>query len=229
LARVFEECGLATLSIALVREHVEKVKPPRTLFVPFPLGWPLGKPNDAEFQHKVIRAAFDLLDYQDGPVLVDFPEEVETSAELPQASQVQADSGPAEGDPANEVTALRPFYERWLEAQGGRTAVGLSGVPQRRFRGMVRAMQSYVQGEEADFEALPEDMTVHQYLRYCIDDLKAFFYEARMMQRPTATQLDLHAWFWGETAAGHLVAAIAQRMNESEDPRIKGIAFGIAR
>ena len=88
IARVFEEEGLATVSIALVKEHAAKVKPPRALFVPFPYGYPLGKPDDPEFQHQVIAAAFNLLEGPEGPVLVDFPEETGTTA-LPQASEVE--------------------------------------------------------------------------------------------------------------------------------------------
>jgi hypothetical protein len=228
LARVFEAAGLTTVSIALVREHAEKVKPPRALFVPFPFGYPLGKPNDAAFQHRVLRAAFDLLQAERGPLLVDFPE-VTGSNVLPQASTVPAVAEPTEQDPANEVTALRPFYERWVEMHDGRTAVGLSGIPQRRFRGMIRFMQRYALGEACDIKERPETVTVAQFLRYCVDDLKAFYYEARMAQRPTATETDLHDWFWGETAAGRLVTAVSQQMNTTDDAVQQRIAYGIAR
>jgi hypothetical protein len=223
-----EEAGLPTTAIALVREHAEKVKPPRALFVPFPYGFPLGKPDDPEFQHRVIGAALDLLRYEEGPVLDDFPEEAGPTV-LPQASSVQTSPGLAKEDAANEVTALRPFYERWVEERDGRTAVGLSGIPQRRFRGMVRFMQSYVRDEEADMKERPEELSVPQFLRFCADDLKAFCYEARMAQRPKATEPELHTWFWGETATGHLLAEIAQRMANSEDAAEQRVARGIAR
>lgn len=228
LARVFEAAGLTTVSIALVREHAAKVKPPRALFVPFPFGYPLGKPDDAAFQHRVLRAAFDLLQADHGPLLADFPEATGSNV-LPQASTVQAAPEPTEQDPANEVTALRPFYERWVEMHDGRTAVGLSGIPQRRFRGMIRCMQRYVLGEACDLKERPATVPVAQFLRYCVDDLKAFYYEARMAQRSAATETDLHAWFWGETAAGRLVTAVAQQMNATEDAVQQRIAYGIAR
>ena len=48
--------------------------PPRALWVPFPLGRPLGAAGDAAFQHRVIAAALALLDRPEGPVLEDFPE-----------------------------------------------------------------------------------------------------------------------------------------------------------
>jgi len=138
LARIFEEAGLTTLTIAMVREHAERVKPPRALFVPFPFGLALGKPNDSELQHQVIAAAFDLLQQPSGPVLADFPE-TETPVILQQASAIKPDKAAAERDAADEVTTLRMFYERWLEEHQGRTAVGLSGIPQRRWRGVIRS------------------------------------------------------------------------------------------
>ncbi len=228
LARVFEEHGISTLVVALVREHAEKVKPSRALFVPFPYGYPLGKPNDAEFQHRVLAATFDLLSRSGGPVLEDFPEETGTT-DLPQASSISAPTDPIKGDPANEVTALRAFYERWVEAQGGRSAVGLSGIPQRRFRGMVRFMESYARGEEVDMKERPEDVPLAQFIRYCVDDLKAFFLEARMAQRPNTEPPEIHTWFWGETAAGQMVAAVAEHMKSSGDAALERIANGIAR
>ena len=227
LARVLEEAGLPTVGIALVKEHAAKVKPPRALFVPFPYGYPLGKPDDPEFQQQVIAAALELLEYREGPVLVDFPEEA-GSSELPQASEVEV-TDPMQQDAANEVTALRPFYERWVESKRGRTSVGLAGIPQRRFRGMVRFLQSYSRGEETDMEQRPPEISLPQYVRYCVDDLKAFYYEARLVQRPDTTEPEIHTWFWGETAAGRMVAEIAGRMKETEDPALERIAFGIAR
>ena len=40
----------------------EAVVPPRALWVPFPLGRPLGAVDDSEFQKNVMRTAFGLLD-----------------------------------------------------------------------------------------------------------------------------------------------------------------------
>jgi hypothetical protein len=228
IARALEESGLSTVSIALVKEHAAKVKSPRALFVPFPYGYPLGKPDDPEFQHRVMGTALELLDYREGPVLADFPEE-SGSPELPQASQVGMLTDSINSDAANEVTALRPFYERWVESRQGRTSVGLSGIPQRRFQGMVRFLQEYARGEEADMEQRPPEVSLPQYVRYCVDDLKAFYYEARMMQRPQSAEAEIHTWFWGETAAGQLVSEIARRMSEVGDPSLERIAFGIAR
>jgi hypothetical protein len=228
LARVFEEAGLTTLTIAMVREHAEKVKAPRVLFVPFPFGYALGKPNDPQLQHRVIGAAIDLLQCEQGPVLEDFPEE-EAPEALVQASGVQRMAAEAEQDPADEVTTLRAFYERWLEDHNGRTTVGLCGIPQRRWRGVIRFLESYSRGEDADMKERPADVPVPQFIRYCVDDLKAFYYEARMTQRPHVSEPELHSWFWGETAVAQLIRAVAQRMTATDDPALKYFAYGLAR
>ena len=60
--------------VGFVREHIETYKPPRALWLDFPMGRPLGKPNDPEYQKKVIRSAFALFDRSTGPVLEDFSE-----------------------------------------------------------------------------------------------------------------------------------------------------------
>ena len=64
-----EREGIATVSISLLREVTAQIKPPRALFVPFPMGFPLGEPNNAELQHQVIAAALRLMGRNDVPVL----------------------------------------------------------------------------------------------------------------------------------------------------------------
>ena len=77
LARLLEEHGLATVTLSLVRVQAQAVVPPRCLHLNFPLGRPFGKPSDPEFQLRVLRAAFALLDRPSGPVLEDFPDAIE--------------------------------------------------------------------------------------------------------------------------------------------------------
>lgn len=228
LAHIFENAGITTLTIAMVREHAERVKPPRALFVPFPFGYALGKPNDPALQHRVIAAALHLLQHDRGPVLEDFPED-EAPQPLIQASAVAQATADIDRDPADEVTMLRPYYERWVEEHDGRTAVGLCGIPQRRWRGVIRFLEACSRGEEADIKERPAGVPVPQFLRYCVDDLKAFYYEARMAQRPSISEPELHRWFWGETAVGHLIRTVAERMQSSDDPTLKYMANGLAR
>lgn len=135
----------------------------------------------------------------------------------------------AERDPADEVTTLGGLYERWVEDHDGRAAVGLCGIPQRRWRGVIRCLEAYTRGEETDMKERPAAVSKAQFMRYCVDDLKAFYYEARMAQRSEASEADLHAWFWGETAVGQLIAAVAKRMSATDAAALKAVAYGIAR
>ena len=228
LARALEEGGLSTTALVLIREHAERTKPPRALFVPFPFGYPLGRAEDPDFQHRVIASALDLLQHDDTPVLAEFPEDGEAPAQLLQPSAIREASN-ADGDPADEITALRGYYERWVDRHGGRTAVGLSSVPQRRFRGLVRYLEQYAQGQDAVYDERPAEIPEHRFIRLASDDLKAFCIEARMEQYPGQLHNDLQRWFWSETAIGNLLARISKRMAASEDPEVQRGAQGIAR
>jgi hypothetical protein len=84
---------------------------------------------------------------------------------------------------------------RWLEEHDGRPAVGNSGIPQRRFRGLVRFLQTYAAGLPADHPAKPSETPVALFLRYAADDLKAFMLEACLQQRPQDRDNALHEWF----------------------------------
>ena len=230
LARAIEAAGLPTSAIVLIKEQTERVKPPRALFVPFPFGFALGKPDDPEFQHKVLAASLDLFKSESAPVLVEFPEDVDAPVRLLQASAARKDmkDGTAT-DPADEVTALRGYYERWVEDHDGRTGVGISGVPQRRWRGLLKNLHAFGLGEEAVFEDRPADIPEPRFMKLVADDIKAFYMEARMCQRPDQQNNDLQAWFWTETAAGTMLSNVAERLNASEDEAVKRGAFGIAR
>lgn len=68
-----EREGIATVCIQLLRLIAEAVRPPRALLVPFPHGYPLGRPNDPDLQKRILGAAFGLLDHPGpGPVLAEY-------------------------------------------------------------------------------------------------------------------------------------------------------------
>lgn len=72
IQRVIEASGISCISLSLLREITEVIQPPRALFVPFPLGYPLGEPNNPELQTKVLHAAMSLLSRNDFPVFETF-------------------------------------------------------------------------------------------------------------------------------------------------------------
>jgi hypothetical protein len=231
LARALEAAGVSTTSISLVREHTEKVKPPRALFVPFPFGMALGRPDDPELQHRVLRAALDLLLEPAGPVLRDLPEDAEPGDQP--AAPLQASgialAAQVPDDVAMEVTQMRRYHERWLETSEGRTLFGLAGIPATRLRGVVRFLEGFADGQEVDMTERPPEVPLPGFIRYCADDLKALYFEGHLAMKAGAGGDEIARWFWGETAAGRLLRRVRDRLDAAEDPRWKAAAFGIAR
>lgn len=62
IARVIEEHGISTVCVVMNRDIVANVKPPRSLFVRFSYGAPLGPAGCSDTQMAVIREALALLE-----------------------------------------------------------------------------------------------------------------------------------------------------------------------
>lgn len=69
VAAALEAIGIVTVSLTMMPAVTRKVQPPRALAVPFPLGYPLGRPGDAALQRHVLRAMLRLAVRDDVPVL----------------------------------------------------------------------------------------------------------------------------------------------------------------
>jgi D-proline reductase (dithiol) PrdB len=59
--REIEKAGASTIGISLVRGVSEKIRPPRTVFLPWPFGHPLGEPFDVVQQRTVLLSALHAL------------------------------------------------------------------------------------------------------------------------------------------------------------------------
>jgi hypothetical protein len=217
---------MATVSISLVREHTEKLRPPRALFVPFPFGAPFGRALDPEQQHRVLRAALELLQAPTGPVLRELDDDLDAPASPVQASAVEP-AAPAL-DVATEVTTMRRYHEQWL-AREAKTTVGVSGIPPRRFRGIVRFLEAFAAGRDADHPQRPPDVPVEVFLRWCADDLKALYLEARLAMAPDDRGEEVARWFWGETALAVLLREVGERLTATGEPALERLAYGIVR
>ncbi len=62
IASVIEKAGIPTVGLSLLREITEKVRPPRSLLVPFGFGYPLGEPCNVPLQTAIIRSALAALE-----------------------------------------------------------------------------------------------------------------------------------------------------------------------
>lgn len=60
-ARAIEEAGIPTTSISSCLDITQRVKPPRTVFVNFPLGHQTGKPYEPDLQKSIVRDALNAL------------------------------------------------------------------------------------------------------------------------------------------------------------------------
>ncbi len=65
VAAELERHGIATVTLQLLREVVERVHPPRALLLPFRHGFPLDQPNNPPRQQAVLEAALQLLEDPD--------------------------------------------------------------------------------------------------------------------------------------------------------------------
>jgi hypothetical protein len=78
IAGALEEAGIRTVCLSTLDAIMGQVRPPRWLDVPFPLGYPLGRPGEAALQAQILRQAFRLLEEEGpGPVRREFDPENE--------------------------------------------------------------------------------------------------------------------------------------------------------
>ncbi len=207
LGHFLERQGIPTAGISLVREHTEIVRPPRALWVTFDLGRPLGKPDDAAFQSRVLRAQLAMLERTDGPLLVDYPEDVDGEVDLTGwACPISLAPRPSDTLGA-EVDRLMTWYDRAVAARG-RTTVGTSGLD-------MPAAAALVTG------ALDGPLPPAQALKLAVDDLRAFYLEAASAFPDPGTTKTRMAWFWDETLLAKALLALQPKLAASEDPQHK--------
>ena len=190
-----------------MREHTEIIRPPRALWVTFELGRPLGKPDDALFQTRVLRALLDMLKRTDGPLLVDYPEDVEGEVDLT-GWACPISLAPRPGDTlAAEIDRLTTWYDRAVAARG-RTTVGTSGLDMPAAGRLVtKALES----------TLPPALA----LKLAVDDLRAFYLEAASAFPDPGTSKSRKAWFWDETLFARALLALQPKLMASADPQHK--------
>ena len=209
------------------------MRPPRSLFVPFPLGLPLGAPGDAEFQTGVLRAALGLLETASETTLADYPHDAPADADGGQWTcpvQLAAPEPASDADAllqrlTEEIRRLQPWHDQWVRERG-RTSVGGSGAGAdaiERMAGLI-AHNAFEDHDPGGDWGHPMPMR----LKYVADDMRAWYFEAAAAQ-PGAQPDDaaLNRWLFRETTLGEALHALSERAAQSEDRRIKGLGRGI--
>ena len=207
---MLEERGLPTTVIGLVRPHMERSGNPRGLFVPFPLGRPLGEPGDAAFQYRVLRAALSLLERADGPVVLeDFPDDAPGQQPVPgwQPGFVPVPGAPAsvaewQAAVAAEIAQAQPAWER-ARARWGRSAVGVSFQPPDAWASFAAVFL----GDDPPHPP-PALGSPALALRFLADDLRAFMAEAAMAEGPVPPPDQWNTWFYRHSMVGRLLVAL---------------------
>ncbi len=192
-----ERTGIMTTGISLVRENAESMQPPRSLWVTFPLGRPLGVPSDAEFQLRVITAALKLFEREEGPVLEDYPEDaplinIQSAPACPVSFQTATDHSTWQGRLAAELSNLQPWYDLGRRRRGGRTLVGVSEFP-------VATNLSRL-AEYLDADQLPSSEL--RWFKPAIEDVKTYYLEALTAQPGRYDQNKVNKTLWHETQLG---------------------------
>ncbi len=220
LGHYLESEGLATAGLSLVRLHSEKIRPPRALWVPYELGRPLGVPNDAAFQTRVLRALIGLLAAPSVPVLADYAEEAPaadpgdlTGMVCPIAFAPQRKGEETLADRVRrEVRELRPWYELAVQRRG-RTTFGSAGL---EIGALVDFLVVWL-SKPAPASPLP-GRSADAVLKLGVEDLKAFYLEAMQAQPSAAGSRELYGWFWSESTAAKMIVAIRDACLASGEP-----------
>ena len=226
LAYYFESAGFSTILVGFVREHIEAIKPPRALWLDFPMGRPFGKPNDAAFQNRIIRAALKLLDSTSGPVLEDFPVTIPIQngrmnySLPPEFVMSSEDIGDVDGlitEIHAEIKELRPAYVAAVSARG-RTTVGASTLEIEDYASFIG---QFLKDDKphSPIKGVPPI----PLLKRVVEDLNAYYTEAWTHRDGIDDFELLGKRFWEESKAGLLVMWLEAVSLESDDKVLRQI------
>ncbi len=217
---------MATTQVSLIRIHTERTQPPRALWVPFELGRPLGVPNDAAFQKRVLMAAFDLFEATEGPVLVDYTEDVPESVselgedammgmvcpiDFPTMSDETAPTSAMGRALVQEIRALAPWYDLAVYTRG-RTTVGPSGLS---IEDAATFLVAFL--EDRTVASPRDDLVKGHALKLAYEDIKAYYGEAITAQPGSHTSARVEHWLFNETVFGQALWTLRDICRASDD------------
>ncbi|MCY3814127.1 MAG: hypothetical protein OXH15_20265 [Gammaproteobacteria bacterium] len=196
-----------------IRTVAERMHPPRALYVEFPLGLPLGKPGDADFQHRVLGAAFALLGEPAGPVLADFPEAIKSEDTEPLQCSVPPRYDPELHPAVDEAQGLRSAHDRAV-ARNGRTTVG-SHVSRDDIPDAIGKFARIAAGEPWDAVGLDGSAgRVGQEIRTYYEEL------ACELADGPAGPWAVERWFYERTQTGKVLLEARRRMRDAGAPQL---------
>lgn len=209
LAHIFEAAGIATVVLSSVREVAAKVSPPRALHCEFPLGRPLGIPNDVEFQLDVLSRAFALLSEETGPVLVDHPVVIEAD-EQPVSCAIPPRFDASLPPSVDEARGLRKAYNRAFERRGF-TSVG-RGITAEEVPAALAVFHEIANGQDWTTAEIPGG----NLISVC-HDIRTYYEEAalELLDGPAPGGRAMENWFFETTEAGATLLNARTAMREA--------------
>ncbi len=204
------------------------MKPPRGLFVPFELGRPFGAANEPDFQRRVLLDALKILEYTDGPILVDFPDAPPAQkttdddegwicpVNFTKPNVDRSDTEKIISGLKQEVTLLAPWYSESLKNMSGRRLDGLTTLSKDE---IISFLVDFLDDQSIDSVVEGENL-IHG-LKLAADDFRHYYYQAAMAKPGIKSDVELGDWFYGETLAGWLLITIRDVMLNSDRKDMK--------
>ena len=186
------------------------------------MGRPLGVPNDAAFQRRVLLAALNLLEAPAGPVLADYAEDAPQVAEEETAgfacpvsfAKPALETGLA-GAVQQEIAALTPWHEL-TRRDRGRSVATLSGL---NAGGAAKFLTDFI--AEPRTPVYRDDISLELALRLAVQDIRAYYLESVAAQPGARAALDARNWFYRETAAGQMLFKLREVCLENQNDTVR--------
>ncbi|MBM46305.1 MAG: hypothetical protein CL458_08650 [Acidimicrobiaceae bacterium] len=214
----------------------EAVVPPRALWVPFPLGRPLGAVNDPDFQKNVLRRALGLLDTAVEPTIEDYvietPDDGVSENWVCPVNLSSATSDSLGERLLAEVAMLRPWAIE-TRHQRGRTLFGVTGAGEDQVDDVARALATIAESGDVISEPLVDGISwtfeMPLLLRHMADDLRTFYHEAVAAQPgESAPNHDaLNQWIFSETVLGETLLLVADGLTRASNVPMAQLVRGL--
>ena len=213
LAHVFEAAGLATVALGSVRSQIERTAPPRGLYCDFPLGRPLGRPGDPEFQHRVLAHAFNLVEHATHPTVETFAESIADDGESATSCPLPPRHDPSLPPAVDEAQGLRPAFDRAVQAYGDMAGTGRCVAP-HDIPAAIAAFARVADGvpwKQAGIPGIPARVA---------QDIRGYYETAALaLIAHTPAAWETTRWFLHHTEAGKVIKAARAAMETADEKR----------
>ena len=200
---------MATVALGSIQSQIVGMAPPRGLYCDFPLGRPLGKPGNAEFQHRVLSHAFDLIDRATEPVVETFAESIHDDGHSATSCPLPARHDASLPAAVDEAKGLRAAYERGVAKRGNGAGTGRAVSPDQ-IPAAVGAFVKVAEGtpwKEAGIPGVPARVA---------QDIRGYYETAALaLIEYTPAAWETTRWFLQHTEAGKAIVGARAAMKDA--------------